>query len=644
MGAKQNVMSMKMFLRLRYLPVIAFALMAAPFAHAATSPDLGAAASYSVLSGADATNGGAGVTTISGNLGVSPSAAYNDLGTTVFLTPGNPHLADGSAAAAQSAQKAVFDGPLDFVQQPCTVTYPATTELSTAGPLDPGVYCTLPGDDFLISGTVTLRGTSDPATDVWIFRTSDDLIASGPASVVFTGTGGLACNVWWRVADLASFTANNAMVGNILAATSISLGQSATLNGRAFAFTGAVTMLGNTISGPTCAAAAPPASGNTPPLINIRKVPNPLALPAGPGPVTYTYTLTNPGLITMTNITLVDDKCTGTTYVSGDTNLNSWMETNETWLYTCTTMLDATTVNYATARGLGNGMAAVDTAIAQVIVGIPVVPPLINIVKTPAPLTLPFSGGSVVYSYVVTNPGTVAMSNVTVTDNRCSGVTRVSGDVNGDSLLQVSETWRYTCTTNIPFTTVNTAIATGQANGLTAVDTALATVVVAGLPLPPLVHIVKMPNPVLLPVGGGSVTYTYAVTNPGTVPLSNVSVGDDRCGPVNVVSGDGNGNGLMETYETWLYSCVQNLTVATTNTATASGQANGITVTDVAVASVAISPAIFPPPVVSPTASPKLPSTGIDPNGGPMVWMFATAGLLLAASLLFALTKWKKFF
>ncbi|MCK9361154.1 ice-binding family protein [Patescibacteria group bacterium] len=626
-------MSIKMFFKLRYLPVIALALMVAPVTHAATTPSLGAADTYAILAGTY-TNTTAG-TTLNGDLGYTTGPA------TVPTVNGTIY---GSGAPTPQARIDATAALALLDANPCTENLGVIVNLSTVGShptgvYTPGVYCSTGAMSIGTAG-ITLDGAG-----TYIFR-SDGALTSVDNSLVRLVNGASSCDVFWTPTAATTLGADTTFRGTIIDnANAITIGSNTQMDGRALSLgAGTVTTNENTITR-TCLVsdAAPGGSTNAPPLINVRKVPNPLALPAGPGPVTYSYTLTNPGTITMTDITLVDDKCTNTAYVSGDTNLNGWMETSETWMYTCTTMLDTTTVNYATARGLGNGMAAVDTAIAQVIVGIPVVPPLINIVKTPAPLTLPFSGGSVVYSYVVTNPGTVALSNVTVTDNRCSNVTRVSGDVNNDSLLQVSETWRYTCTSNIPATTVNTAIATGQANGLTAVDTALATVVVAGLPLPPLIHIVKMPAPVLLPVGGGSVTYTYAVTNPGTVALSNVGVTDDRCGPVNVVSGDGNGNGLMETYETWLYSCVQNLTAATTNTATASGQANGITVTDVAVASVAISPAIFTPPV--PTApSPKLPSTGFNPQGGPVMWMFATMGLLLAMSLLFALTKWKKFF
>jgi uncharacterized repeat protein (TIGR01451 family) len=245
---------------------------------------------------------------------------------------------------------------------------------------------------------------------------------------------------------------------------------------------------------------------------------------------------------------------------------------------------------------------------------------------------LPFNGGNVTYSYTVTNPGTVALTGVTVIDDKCSTVTRVSGDTNGDSMLQSTETWRYTCTMNIPLTTINTAVATGHANGLTAIDTALATVVVAGSPIPPLIHVIKKADPIILPAKGGWVTYTYAVTNPGTVPLSNVTLTDDKCTGVAIVTGDDNGNALLDINETWTYTCRKAITYTTLNTATAQGSANGLTVTDLAVANVAVAPALIPP-------APKLPNTGVDPGDASAAWLVTAAGIFVAGTLLYALSK-----
>ena len=103
--------------------------------------------------------------------------------------------------------------------------------------------------------------------------------------------------------------------------------------------------------------------------------------------------------------------------------------------------------------------------------------PLINVTKTPAPLTLTGSG-QVMYTFVVTNPGEVALSSVSVTDDKVSPVSFHSGDVNGDNLLQPGETWIFTGTASLSETTTNTATATGSANNITVTDTAVATVIV----------------------------------------------------------------------------------------------------------------------------------------------------------------------
>lgn len=72
------------------------------------------------------------------------------------------------------------------------------------------------------------------------------------------------------------------------------------------------------------------------PLINLTKVPNPLALPAGPGLVTYTYVAKNIGTVSMVGPWVKDDKCTDVKYVSGDTNNNGRLSVGESWTYTCT--------------------------------------------------------------------------------------------------------------------------------------------------------------------------------------------------------------------------------------------------------------------------------------------------------------------
>lgn len=216
-----------------------------------------------------------------------------------------------------------------------------------------------------------------------------------------------------------------------------------------------------------------------PPLIDVVKVPSPLALPDGPGAVKYTYTLQNIGMVSVANVTMVGDTCSPIALISGDPHADAILDVNETWVYTCSTILTKTHTNIVTATGWANGITATDIANATVIVGVPVVPPLIHVTKVPSPLVLTSGGGVVTYTNKVTNPGTVALSNVRLTDDKCSSVIYVSGDTNGNSMLDITETWTYTCSANLTKTTVNTVTASGDANGLTARDFAIATIVVA---------------------------------------------------------------------------------------------------------------------------------------------------------------------
>jgi uncharacterized repeat protein (TIGR01451 family) len=216
-----------------------------------------------------------------------------------------------------------------------------------------------------------------------------------------------------------------------------------------------------------------------PPLINVLKVPDPLALPNGPGAVTYNYSLRNDGTVAVTDVTMLDDSCDSMVLNSGDNDDDNRLDVGEIWRYTCTSFLNETHTNTVLATGWANGISATDIASATVIVGLPIVPPLIHVEKIPSPLTLMAGGGLVTYTETVTNPGVVALSNVSLVDDKCSPMQFISGDTNNDQMLDPSESWVYTCSSNLSETTTNTAVATGEANGLTVRDFAIVTVVVA---------------------------------------------------------------------------------------------------------------------------------------------------------------------
>ena len=97
----------------------------------------------------------------------------------------------------------------------------------------------------------------------------------------------------------------------------------------------------------------------------------------------------------------------------------------------------------------------------------------------------------------------------------------------------------------------------------------------------PAIEVVKTADPTTL-LGGGDVTYTYQVRNTGDVPLAGVAdrITDDTCSPVTYVSGDEDGDGLLDTPtsifedaldETWIFTCTTTVDEDTTNVVTVTG-------------------------------------------------------------------------
>ncbi len=238
------------------------------------------------------------------------------------------------------------------------------------------------------------------------------------------------------------------------------------------------------------------------PVLTIEKATNgdDADTPTGPeiqvgDPVTWTYVVRNTGPITVTNIS-VTDNVTGVTpiYVDGDTNANGILETTETWTYQATGIaILGQYSNIGTVRGTdadGDSIAAQDPSHYWG-VAVPI-NPAIGIVKV-ASRDVVTRGETVVYTYTVTNVGDDPLSQIVVTDDKCSPVSYVRGDTNGDNMLDLTETWIYTCATIIIQTTTNTAIVTGVGTaGQTVTDQDTAIVVVniyflpiINVPLPP---------------------------------------------------------------------------------------------------------------------------------------------------------------
>jgi len=75
---------------------------------------------------------------------------------------------------------------------------------------------------------------------------------------------------------------------------------------------------------------------------------------------------------------------------------------------------------------------------------------------------------------------------------------------------------------------------------------------------------------------GQPITWTYTVKNIGDVPLSGVTVTDDKEGPITNFSGDANSNGLLDTNEVWTYTKTGTAQAGNySNTGSVTGSYNG---------------------------------------------------------------------
>jgi hypothetical protein len=182
-------------------------------------------------------------------------------------------------------------------------------------------------------------------------------------------------------------------------------------------------------------------------------------------------------------------------------------------------------------------------------------------------------GTSATFTYTLTNPGNVPLSGVTVIDDHGTpgnaaddqSPSFLSGDSNGNGLLDPGEVWSYSLLHTIPTgqaAYVGSVSATGNGQAVNASDAANT------FGSAPAVGIQVMANgqdanspPGPSVTAGQTVTFAYVVTNAGNISLMNVVVVDNNGTPGNAAddfnptffSGDANSNGQLDLGESWIY-------------------------------------------------------------------------------------------
>lgn len=196
--------------------------------------NLGTAANFGVLAGTTVTNTGA--TTVHGDLGLYPGSSVT--GFPPGTVTGTKHINDTVAALAQTDLTTAYNNLAGRTG--------ATNVSGNIGgqTLTPGLYKSTSSLE-ISSGDLTLDAQGN-ASAIFIFQIASTLTTTTDRKVILTG-GANAFNVFWQVGSSATIGTNSTFKGNILAYASITLTSGATLEGRALARTGAVTLDTNSV-------------------------------------------------------------------------------------------------------------------------------------------------------------------------------------------------------------------------------------------------------------------------------------------------------------------------------------------------------------------------------------------------------------
>ncbi len=198
----------------------------------AASIDLGAAATFAIISAAGVTSTGA--TVINGDVGLSPL-------TTLTGSPevnGVIYANDAVAVQARADARAAYD-TIVLLQ-----VYTDLTGQDLGGMvLAPGVYHF--DTSAQLTGTLTLDGQGQ-ANPQFVFQIGSTLTTASSAAI-WAINGAVDWNVYFQVGSSATLGTGTDFIGTLLSDQSNTLNAGTTVRGGVFALEGAVVLDGNTI-------------------------------------------------------------------------------------------------------------------------------------------------------------------------------------------------------------------------------------------------------------------------------------------------------------------------------------------------------------------------------------------------------------
>lgn len=274
------------------------------------------------------------------------------------------------------------------------------------------------------------------------------------------------------------------------------------------------------------------------PTLAFSKTVDPEAVTVQGETVTYTYTLTNTGNVTMHGVTVAEGAFTGTGAMPvpvcpPDAIIAPGESVDCSATYTVTA--DDADTGWVTNTATGSavppaGGAPVESEPSSATLTIPPGPG-ISLTKTASPTTISAIGDVITYTFVVTNTGNVTLTDVTVDETDFSG-TGTTPNIHCPDLSSLAAGASATCTADYAVTAAdvdagevnNTATASGFPPGDGSPITSEASSGDVLIPATPALGLTKTASPDTVRRVGDVVTYSFVVVNDGTVTVHDLAV------------------------------------------------------------------------------------------------------------------------
>jgi hypothetical protein len=305
------------------------------------------------------------------------------------------------------------------------------------------------------------------------------------------------------------------------------------------------------------------------PSLTLSKSANPTTYDSAGDAIAYSYVVTNNGNVALSSISISDDKVAPVSCPAVALAPSASLTCTGSYTTTAADVTAGSVTNTATAAGsCGEGCGATSEP-AQATITFAEAPAL-TLSKSANPTTYDAAGDPIAYSYLVANTGNVALSSISITDDRVAAVSCPAVALAPGASLTCTGNYSTTAADVAAGTVTNTATAAGSCGEGCSATSAPAQATIT-FERQPSLTLSKSADPTTFGGAGEAIAYSYLVTNNGNVALSSISISDDKVAPVSCPAGALAPGASLTCTGGYTTSAADVADGSVTNTATAAG-------------------------------------------------------------------------